>query len=344
MAITLRAMRTRTCFALAFLIFSAVSSLCFGSTIASSVSQDSLFIGDRVHLGVVLMVPRASQVVPPATENSFGKFAVKEWTSDKAEKKNADSLTFHYIITTYSAENCTIPALDFIVAREGGADTLRTQPVPMRLVLVSSPDTASIKDLKPQQSVGKPSLAWLWIIFALAAGTAAFLFIRKYLPKHGKVLRAPPPKPPYDEAMEAIAALEAKQYIAKGMIREYAFELSEIVKRYIERRFDVKAAEFTTEEMLDWIKTSPLDPDCRKSIEWFFSTTDPVKFAKWLPDNDTVNRFGPSMRSFIEKTRPLPAQPGKKEADSSAAGVKQPAGAGTALAKNGTGRNGSHAS
>jgi hypothetical protein len=144
--------------------------------------------------------------------------------------------------------------------------------------------------------------------------------------------------------MEALAALEVKQYIARGMIREYAFELSEIVKRYIERRFDVNAAEFTTEEMLDWIKVSPLDPDCRKSTEWFFSTTDPVKFAKWLPDNDTVNRFGPGMRSFIEKTRPQSALPEKKEAESSAAGVKQPAGAGPAPLENGTGRNGSHAS
>jgi hypothetical protein len=337
-------MRFRTLLVLTFLTIAAASSLCFGSTIVSSVSQDSLYIGDRIHLGVVLMVPRASQVVPPATENGFGKFAVKEWASDKTEKKNADSLTFHYIITTYSAENCTIPALDFILAKEGGADTLHTLPVPMRLILVFSPDTASIKDLKPQQSVGKPSLAWLWIVLALTAGAAAFLLIRKYLPKQGKVLRAPPPKPPYDEAMEALATLEAKQYIAKGMIREYAFELSEIVKRYLERRFDVHAAEFTTEEMLDWIKLSPLDPDCRKSVEWFFSTTDPVKFAKWLPDNDTVNRFGPGMRSFIEKTRPQSAPIVKKEADSSAAAVKQPAATGTGPAGNGPGRDGSHAS
>jgi hypothetical protein len=337
-------MRIRTLFTLTSLIIASASSFCSGGTIVNSVSQDSLYIGDRVHLGVVLMVPRASQVVPPATENGFGKFTVKEWASDKTEKKNADSLTFHYTVTTYSAENCTIPALDFILTKEGGADTLRTQPVPMRLILVSSPDTASIKDLKPQQAVGKPSLAWLWIILALAAGVAAFLFIRKYLPKHGKVLRAPPLKPPYDEAMEALAALEAKQYLAKGMIREYAFELSEIVKRYIERRFDVNAAEFTTEEMLDWIKTSPLDPDCRKSIEWFFSTTDPVKFAKWLPDNDTAYRFGPGMRSFIEKTRPTVEPPGKKEPDPSAAPAQQPAPANTTPAENGKRRDGSHAS
>jgi hypothetical protein len=328
-------MRFHTISVLIFFVVAALPSLCSGSTILSSASQDSLYIGDRVHFGAVLLVPKGSQVVPPPTENGFGKFAVKEWTSDKVEKKNADSLTFHYIITTYSAENCTIPAVDFIVTKETSAETLRTQPVAMRLVLVSSPDTASIKDLKPQQSAGKPSLLWLWAILAIGAGVAAFVLVRNYLPKKGKTISAPPPKPAYDEAIDALAALEAKQYIAKGMIREYAFELSDIVKRYIERRFDVNAAEFTTEEMLDWIKVSPLDPDCRKSAEWFFWTTDPVKFAKHLPDNDTVYRFGPCMRDFIEKTRLQTPLPEKKETGMTAPAATKPAG---------NRRNGGHAS
>jgi hypothetical protein len=121
-----------------------------------------------------------------------------------------------------------------------------------------------------------------------------------------------PFKPPYEEAMEALDRLEAKHYVAKGMIREYAFELSEIAKRYIKRRFEVQAAEFTTEELLDWAKRSPLQPAERKTAEWFFSTTDPVKFAKWLPDNDTVYRFGADIRSFVEKTRPQASQAGQK--------------------------------
>jgi hypothetical protein len=82
--------------------------------------------------------------------------------------------------------------------------------------------------------------------------------------------------------------------------------LSDIFKRYIERRFGTNAAEFTTEEMLDWIKRSALQPAERKIAEWFFSAADPVKFAKWLPDGDTLDRFGKDVRQFIEQTRPRP--------------------------------------
>jgi hypothetical protein len=289
--------------ALPFIV--TLPTLCLGSIISNSVSQDSLYIGDRVHLGVTLVVPPGSQVTPPSTDNGFGKLTVKEWTSDKTEKKNADSLDFHYSVTTYTAEACTLPALDFYVTKEKIAETLRTQPVPLRVLLVSSPDTAAIKDLKPQQGAGRPSLAWLWIVLGVCALVAAVVFGRRFLSKPAKPVPEIPCKPPYEEAIEALTLLDAKNYVAKGMIREYAFELSEIVKRYIERRFEINAAEFTTYEMLEWVKRSSLGPADRKVLDWFFSTTDPVKFAKWLPDNDTANRFGPEARGFVERTKPL---------------------------------------
>jgi hypothetical protein len=286
-----------------------------GATVLlSSVSQDSLFVGDRVHFGVTMLVPKGSQVVPPATDNGFGKFIVKEWTSDKSEKKNADSLSFNYIITTYSAEPCTIPSLSFVQTSGAKTDTLRTDVFPLRVVLVPPPsaqDTAVIRDIKGLETVGKPSLLWLWIVLGLLGIVLAVLALRRFRKKLGGSAPAVPPKPPYEEAIEALRALEEKQYISKGMIREYVFGLSDIVKRYIERRYAINAAEFTTEEMLDWIQISPLEPSQRKACEWFFSTADPVKFAKWTPDTDTVRRFGADMRAFIEQTRPAPAQAGK---------------------------------
>ncbi len=294
-------------FQAALLGVSALCSCCFGSMIFSSVNRDSLYIGDRLHFGVTLVVPKASQVTPPPTDNGFGGVTVKEWTSEKTEKKNADSITFNYVITTYTAEPCTIPSLDFYVTKENAAETLHTQAQPLRVLLVSSPDTGSIKDLKPQQSAGRPSLVWLWVVLTAAIAVVLFLLLRRFLPKRDIEIRRMPLKPPYEEAIEALDHLEAKQYPAKGMIREYAFELSEIAKRYIERRFNVPAAEYTTQEMQDWIQGSPLDLSTRTPIEWFFSTTDPVKFAKWLPDNETVARFGAVIRTFVETTRPQAA-------------------------------------
>jgi hypothetical protein len=89
------------------------------------------------------------------------------------------------------------------------------------------------------------------------------------------------------------------------------FELSEIFKRYIERRFETNASEFTTEEMVAWAGASNLDKKLKASLEWFFRTTDPVKFARIIPDGSTVNRFSDEVTQFLQSTRPL-QQPSEK--------------------------------
>jgi hypothetical protein len=39
-------------------------------------------------------------------------------------------------------------------------------------------------------------------------------------------------------------------------------------------------------------------------MEWFFDITHPVKFAKLMPDKDTVDQLTDEAKMFIEKTKP----------------------------------------
>ncbi len=140
--------------------------------------------------------------------------------------------------------------------------------------------TIDIKDLKEQQLAGNPPRIWLWILIIVLSVCIISLLILFLTGKVRKKAVAPPPVPPYEEAIMALGVLHGKRLLEKGLIREYVFELSEIFKRYIERRFDTNASEFTTEEMIAWAGASGLDKKLKNSIEWFFQTTDPVKFAE----------------------------------------------------------------
>lgn len=299
------------------LLVSIIATVSQATVLSTTISQDSLFVGDRIHFCVSMLVPKTATIIPPSTDTGFGRFIVKEWNSNKIEKNNVDSLSYNYLITLFTTEQCTLPALPFIQVQGDKKDTLYSQKIPIRLVLVRNNDStnSSIKGLKSQQTVGSPTLAWLWLLLGLGIACAGLYFLKRYYRSKGKAAKGPPPKPPYEEALEAMRLLDEKHYLSKGMIREYVFELSDILKRYIERRFGINAAEFTTEEMLDWIKRSTLELPERKTAEWFFSTTDPVKFAKWLPDSDTLYRFGKDVRQFIEQTRPRP-ETGQKTAES----------------------------
>lgn len=291
-------------------VFSVLAVCCAaqGAVVYSSISQRELSVGDRVYFTVTIMAPSGATVMPPDPSSAFGSVVVKEWNSRKFSRTKADSLAFEYVLTTYKAENCTIPALSFVLAAGAATDTLRTDSIPLKVVPLCTSDSADICGLKPQQTAGKRPLLWLWLCIAAAAIIAGAFTARSLIQKMKKPPPPPPPKPPYDEAIEALAALEAKQYLIAGKIRDHVFELSDILKRYVERRFGVNAAEFTTEEMLAWLGVSPLDKEQRLSLEWFFRAADPVKFAKMVPDGGTVDRFGVEVRGFLEATKPRPAE------------------------------------
>ncbi len=276
----------------------------------TALSRTQITVGDKINLTVNVNIPKKAKFTPPAPEDNFGKLTVKGWDLKRTELQNYDSVSVQYIITSYIPENCTIPPLKFIVEDSSATDTLYTEYMPLEIISVidSNDSTIDIKDLRSQQNAGNAPLWWLWLIItALSVLVLTYLvfLIKRHLRKTEKL---PPPKPAYEEAIEALGILHGKRYLQQGLIREYVFELSEIFKRYIGRRFQVNAEEYTAEELIAWLGVSGLEMKIRHPVEWFFRTADLVKFAKFTPDDTTVERFGKEVMNFLELTKPQPSE------------------------------------
>ncbi|MFP4013563.1 MAG: hypothetical protein ACLFVQ_05720 [Chitinispirillaceae bacterium] len=273
-----------------------------------SVNRDSITVGDTFNLNVTLTVPSESDVISPDIEKDFGDLVVRDMNSGRKEGSKEDTLTYNYIMTTYEPQNCTIPKLPFITGADSTSDTLLTQAVPIHVLSVLPSDSnVTLKDLKAQQRAGKAPLWWLWIVAAVTLAGLILLAKRLLTKTKAKVLPVIPPKPPYEEAVEALEKLKKRNLIQHGYIQEYVFELSEIFKRYLGRRYEVNASEFTTEEMIDWLDTATMAKELKMNAEWFFRTSDPVKFAKWIPEMQIINRFLKEVEAFLEATKPVPA-------------------------------------
>lgn len=268
---------------------------------------DTLTVGDRFALTVKIASPRGTLVVPPA-EDAFGDVVVKEWNTAQVAGESVDTSVFSYLLTTYTPKPCTIPELRFLVPNGTVVDTVRVDALvlPVQSVIpASAGDSMDIRGLRPPLSAGKPSLWWLWALLVAATLAAGGWFLRRWLlSRRGATPEAPPP-PPYEEAIEALRTLELRNLVRQGLVQQYVFALSEILKRYIARRFETGAQEFTTEEITAWLRSSPVERSIRAGAEWFFATSDPVKFARWLPDDATLTRMSSEAREFVEKTRPV---------------------------------------
>ena len=83
-----------------------------------------------------------------------------------------------------------------------------------------------------------------------------------------------------------------------------AERISDILRHYIEHRFDLRAPERTTEEFLIELQyTDALSESDKGDLGEFLTHCDMVKFAKYSPTTEQIQQTFDLVKSFIEKTK-----------------------------------------
>ena len=151
-----------------------------------------------------------------------------------------------------------------------------------------------------------PRGRWLWGLgLALAALLAAGWALRALLRTPRTFLHFPPPTPPHEVALAALAALRAKDWIATRRFAPFYVELSAIVRHYLEGRFGLRAPERTTEEFIrEAAAARQLTADQRERVADFLTQSDLVKFARHAPDEAAMHAALDSAARLVHETIP----------------------------------------
>ncbi len=108
----------------------------------------------------------------------------------------------------------------------------------------------------------------------------------------------------YDTAVARLAALESGGAPDGAAADPWFVELSGIVRRYLEDRYDIAAPERTTEEFLaEAAKAAELTADHRALLSAFLDRCDRVKFAGYQPDSAESLATLKAARGFVEDSR-----------------------------------------
>ncbi len=158
-----------------------------------------------------------------------------------------------------------------------------------------------IHDIKPALAPGL-DLRWLYWALAIAAvlGLLAFAW-RMWRKRNKKAVTemAPPPIPEETQALEMLDALAAEGNLNP---KQFYFRLSAILRRYIGRRYEIPAAEMTTEELLPKVDQLPLSLELAQPLRAFCRTADPIKFAGAGADPNRMAHDMAFVREFVHKT------------------------------------------
>jgi len=140
-----------------------------------------------------------------------------------------------------------------------------------------------------------PLIIVLLVLLGGGVGVGVGYLIKRYLDAH----RAEPapwvdPRPAHVIAFEALEKLIAEDLPSEGLVKDYYFRLSEIVRGYLERRFDINGLEMTSDEIRAWLPTADFSAEIVLSVDDFLGETDLVKFADFSPNEaatETVTRL-----------------------------------------------------
>jgi hypothetical protein len=111
---------------------------------------------------------------------------------------------------------------------------------------------------------------------------------------------------PWEIALEELGKLRASDLLARGEYKLFYLELSDIFRRYLEKRYGIYALERTTVEIIDEFRKLALDSKEEKTIHEFLDGCDLVKFAKFVPTAEDIERDFQTAKEFVLQTRSLP--------------------------------------
>jgi hypothetical protein len=280
--------------------------------ISPVVSAEKVRLGEPFTYTIsVLHSPDERWELRPSTD--LGAFGLRSSARSRTDGPEQSTTTFRLEMSLFELGEHALPTLVFDVVGGGSA---RTASVAGGMVegLSSLPKDAATKgaelmDIKPNADVPVRTWRLLWLLLALLALLALGLFLRRELARRRSRRPPPPPRPLLERTREALEALRAEGLLARGMVREYHFRLSDIVRGYLGERFGFEALECTSGELVTEVER--LDPPGveARDLHRFVDQCDVAKFAR-AEISPTASEWALGYAFILlDATTPLPSSP-----------------------------------
>jgi len=115
--------------------------------------------------------------------------------------------------------------------------------------------------------------------------------------------------PPHVVAIMELDRLKSEKIWKKGKNKEYYTALSDILRKYIQRRFQINALEMTTDEILTLFKRDKNAQSVYQNLRQILQLADLVKFAKIQPIENENEISIMNSYLFVNQTKVEEAEP-----------------------------------
>lgn len=308
-------------FIVVFVVLGIIPLLISGQSYKATATLDStsILIGDYLNVQLEVAVPKGNSILFPKINTPFFSALNSpiEWIEsskiDTSFSGDLQILQQTITITAFDSGRYTFPSIPIL-----SSDSLLltiTDSLFFNVTTIPVDTTAAYKDIKGNLKVPFTFHEfWLYVkkygllilLIAILIGLSIYFAI-KWMNKKKKsanpiIKKLKPKEKPHIIALRDLDHLKKKKLWEQGKVKEYYSELTDIIRIYLENRWDINAMEMVSSEILDSITDIETAQKEADRLEKLFSISDLVKFAKWDPlptDHDMAFKYA---NEFVLKT------------------------------------------
>ena len=269
--------------------------------VSAAIDSTTLFIGDQTDLHLRATCEVGEQVQMPLLNDNLipGIEIVGRTIIDTTQLKDGRVQYDQYMtLTSFEDSLFYIAPLPFV----SSGDTVWSESLMLNVVQPFEMDSTdiAITDIK---GIYKAPIWWWgifrWVLLALAIagiGVGGYYLIsylrRRYGDVPAVVVPTEPSRPADEVALEKLDAIREQKIWQSGQVKEYYTQLTDVVREYIARRFEVSSTEQTSDETLRAMRVLLTDKkELYDNLRKMLTLADLVKFAKWTttPDENEIS-------------------------------------------------------
>lgn len=321
-------------FLLLFLLAGFFPSVVFAqrSTVSATVQPSDILIGEQAVIDLKVIAPKDRNIIFPLFPDTLVKgIEVLKMLPPDTVMTEVMTISQKYLITSFDSTLYHIPYMEII----DGTDTIRSNDFGIKVTSPQLSDStlayleklnnhqvdslnfdelgiSDIKDIQSPEFVWQDYLAYIYIplliLIALALIALVIYFILKKR-KKGYYFKPEVILPPHIVALKELDHLKAEKIWQKGREKEFYTKLTDILREYVDRRFNIDAPEMTSDEIISAMRRASEISSPVESLSQILHMADLVKFAKFVPVVDENELSMMNAYLFVNQTKIEEIQP-----------------------------------
>jgi len=277
----------------------------------ATLDKKSILIGEQTRLNLSIRFHAKDSIGFPKLADSIGKIRIVNFKADTAFDKgdqSIETINRHYTITAFDSGTYIIPSY----AYKSPVGDLLTDTLNLDVRTVAVDTTKAFYDIKQPLAVKYTFWDWLrdnWklvtgILLGLIVIGAVVYYLLKRPKKEVIVEEVKPDIPLHIQALQKLEEIKNKQLWQHDQVKQYYIELSDVVREYLEKRYNIQALEQTSEEIFASLRRMDIASEDRNLLRQLLILADMVKFAKEKPAANENEKSMENAVTFIKDTQP----------------------------------------